>query len=387
VTRNAIYNANVEKIQAHNAKQLSNSHAVNAFADLTAKEFAAQFASGAVSPNSTSLEDSDTVILEASNDMDLEVTESLDWCDRGACNAIQTQKASDCWAFSAAGATEGCAKVHMNFLPKLSEQFIVDCSGAGSAKSGGWPNKAFTWLAQGHGFCSGDSYRYAGSDGQCKESRCTNAIQSSSFVGIEEQGQRGGVSASTMKQALNKNPVSGFVAHEDMQFHSQGVITSSCQHQIDHAITIVGYGSDGGKEFFKIRNSWGQSWGESGYARLASSSNAGCILKDGYAFPKLSGSGPSPGPPSPGPRPPSPRPPSPGPSGCTDMSGWQNSEYETCGTYESNQYCTSDGGEGSGWNRRQYGPISRWTDRRGNSALVACCACGGGNRRATEIVV
>jgi len=269
--------------------------------------------------------------LEASNDMDLEVTESLDWCDRGACNAIQTQKASDCWAFSTAGATEGCAKVHMNFLPKLSEQFIVDCSGAGSAASGGWPNQAYTWLAQGHGFCSSDSYRYAGRDGQCQESRCTNAIQSSSFVGVEEQGRgRGGVSASTMKQALNKNPVSGFVAHDDMQFHSQGVITSSCQHQIDHAITIVGYGSDGGKEFFKIRNSWGQQWGESGYARLASSSNAGCILKDGYAFPKLSGSGPSPGPPSPGP--------APYPSGCVDKM-----DQNSCSAWANQGYCQRSG--------------------------------------------
>lgn len=37
---------------------------------------------------------------------------------------------------------------------------------------------------------------------------------------------------------------------------------------VDHAVSLVGYGEDGGKPYWTIRNSWGDDWGESGYARI-----------------------------------------------------------------------------------------------------------------------
>ena len=42
-----------------------------------------------------------------------------------------------------------------------------------------------------------------------------------------------------------------------------------CGHNLDHAVTAVGYGNQGGKEFLIVRNSWGADWGEKGYFRIA----------------------------------------------------------------------------------------------------------------------
>ena len=55
---------------------------------------------------------------------------------------------------------------------------------------------------------------------------------------------------------------------------------------MDHAITAVGWGSASGKDYFIVRNSWGASWGESGYIRLAATGGAGvCGVLNYPAYP------------------------------------------------------------------------------------------------------
>lgn len=53
----------------------------------------------------------------------------------------------------------------------------------------------------------------------------------------------------------------------------QGVLTGNCGTDIDHGVTIVGYGSENGKDYWLIKNSYGPNWGDSGYVKIQRNSH------------------------------------------------------------------------------------------------------------------
>lgn len=53
------------------------------------------------------------------------------------------------------------------------------------------------------------------------------------------------------------------------RYYKSGIITSTtCGTTVDHAVIAVGYGTENGVDYWLIRNSWGTSWGESGYVKI-----------------------------------------------------------------------------------------------------------------------
>jgi hypothetical protein len=52
--------------------------------------------------------------------------------------------------------------------------------------------------------------------------------------------------------------------------YESGVYSDDCGSKIDHVVVVVGYGtSDEGEDYYLIRNSWGDDWGDGGYIKLA----------------------------------------------------------------------------------------------------------------------
>ena len=70
--------------------------------------------------------------------------------------------------------------------------------------------------------------------------------------------------------ALQKGPVSIGVDASGlgMKFYKKGIIKKWCGIDIDHAVLLVGYGTEKGVDYWLVKNSWGESWGENGYFRV-----------------------------------------------------------------------------------------------------------------------
>ena len=44
---------------------------------------------------------------------------------------------------------------------------------------------------------------------------------------------------------------------------------------MDHAVVAVGYSTESGTPYFLVRNSWGSSWGDAGYVKIAQADGKG----------------------------------------------------------------------------------------------------------------
>merc|ERR1719440_263808 len=109
-----------------------------------------------------------------------------------------------------------------------------------------------------------------------------------------------------MMSALQKGPVSIAIEADRPIFQSykSGVMTGNCGTQLDHGVLVVGYGTESGTDYWKVKNSWGTVWGLQGYGHLEKGKGGAgeCGILSQASFPSVSG---KPGP-SPGPSPPSP---------------------------------------------------------------------------------
>lgn len=79
-------------------------------------------------------------------------------------------------------------------------------------------------------------------------------------------------SVAQLKAAVDKQPTCVSVDASDYTFstYKSGIMNSKkCGHNLDHAVTAVGYGKEGKDEYLIVRNSWTASWGEKGYFRIA----------------------------------------------------------------------------------------------------------------------
>jgi len=70
--------------------------------------------------------------------------------------------------------------------------------------------------------------------------------------------------------------------------YKSGIITDvSCGTKLDHAVTAVGYGTEGGIEYYLVKNSWTANWGENGYFRVAAVDGYGiCGIQEISLYPQ-----------------------------------------------------------------------------------------------------
>ena len=62
--------------------------------------------------------------------------------------------------------------------------------------------------------------------------------------------------------------------------------SKKCGTQLDHAIAAVGYGTESGQDYYLVRNSWGASWGDAGYIKIAAVDGLGiCGIQQTSVYP------------------------------------------------------------------------------------------------------
>jgi len=157
-------------------------------------------------------------------------------------------------------------------------------------------------FAEGQALCTEQSYPYKMKQNTCSPGGCDVAIPKGGVTGYTDVKQ----TESAMLSALSKQPVSIAIEADKSAFQSYttGVLQANCGTQLDHGVLAVGYGTDNGVKYWKVKNSWGASWGENGYIRLlrGKGGKGECGILSAASFPQVDGSAP-PGPsPSPSPR-------------------------------------------------------------------------------------
>lgn len=254
--REQVFYDNLAKIVHHNTYNKDFKLKMNNFGDLYSNEFY--------------MKNFYNRKTRLSHTFNLDVPDYVNWVEKGVVTPAKNQgQCGSCWAFSTTGALEGLYGILYNKTISFSEQQLMDCSikEGDNGCNGGLMDFAFQYVIDANGICLESEYPYEETDDSCRV--CNKVFNITGFVDVKKNNEE------ALKQAVAHQPVSVAIQadSQEFQFYSSGVFTGYCgKHpfQLDHGVLAVGYGTDDntGKDYWLVKNSWGESYGLNGFIKI-----------------------------------------------------------------------------------------------------------------------
>jgi len=263
--RLGVFNENYQRVQDSNSNPAHTfTLELNKFADMSPEEF-----------KKTYLKHEHSETHEVSNtteyEVDLESTGSVDWTTTDAVTGVKDQgQCGSCWAFSTTGSLEGLNYITNKVNVPLSEQQLVDCQHGSLIPfylpcmgcSGGNMGFAFSYVSY-KGLTTEAAYPYNAVGGTCNMTGKPIAFKNNSYHNVFP------LCNSCLRKRVKIQPTSVAVDGSAIQLYKGGIFNGSCSIMTNHGVLAVGFDTDASQgDFWKIKNSWGPSWGENGFYRM-----------------------------------------------------------------------------------------------------------------------
>merc|ERR1712244_151885 len=274
-----IFQANLKKIEEHNKSGASWKKGINQFSDLTEAEFQAMYLGGYKRLPTPA--GNFTTASKPAKDLPAEV----DWRKQGVVTDVKNQgQCGSCWAFCTTEMIESYAGIATGDVPILSAQQVtactpnpLSCGGTGGCM-GSIPQLAFTYI-QLFGHVTEDEWPYTagnGNTGDCEYdyNGMPPSVGLTGYTILDPNNQD-----AVMQHLAEVGPLAVAVYASGWGSYSSGIY-DGCSYDsniaLNHAVQLVGYGSDADGDYWIVRNSWGTGWGEDGYIRLRRDATAQC---------------------------------------------------------------------------------------------------------------
>lgn len=146
-------------------------------------------------------------------------------------------------------------------------------------------DNAFRYIKDNGGIDTEESYPYKAEDEKCHYKPANSGATDRGFVDIESGNEE------QLKAAVATiGPISIAIdaSHETFQLYSDGVYYDpQCSSQeLDHGVLVVGYGTtEDGVDYWLVKNSWGESWGQGGYIKMARNRDNSCGVATQASYP------------------------------------------------------------------------------------------------------